>query len=167
METYYPEIVGGARTFDRVKALPEFNADVDIGRIIYVKYDDAYYFGTANGWYGLGPYGPTGGSGETGAVGNTGLRGNSGGSGISGMTGATAGADTACCYQIAVKDILTKNVHEDFYQEFDNLSILHNLDTTYYFINIFNTDGTEIILKDTQIITKTMDSFNIKDLHGL
>ena len=166
METYYPEIVGGARAFVRVKALPEFNDETDIGRVIYVKYDDAYYFGTANGWYGLGPYGPTGGSGETGASGGTGLQGESGGSGGSGITGATGGADTACCYKIAVNDILTKNVHEDFYQEFETLLIKHSLATNYYFINIFNTDGTEVLLKDNQITDKTTKDFIVNELKG-
>ena len=116
METYYPELVGGTRSTIRVNTLPEFNAETDIGTVLYVRFEDAFYFGTAGGWYGLGPHGSTGGTGETGGKGGTGMSGGTGGTGSIGYTGATGGADAACCYNFAVNDILTSNTEEDYYQ---------------------------------------------------
>jgi len=117
METYYPELIGGTRSFIRVNTLPEFNASEHLGNIVYVKYEDAFYFGTAIGWYGLGPYGPTGGTGATGGMGNTGVSGGTGGSGETGYTGATGGADSSCCYKFAVNNLSTINTEEDLFQQ--------------------------------------------------
>jgi len=166
MDTYYPELVGGTRTFTRVDTLPEFNPEKHIGDIIYVRYEDAFYFGVANGWYGLGARGPTGGTGETGGIGSTGEPGDTGGSGGTGYTGATGGADSTCCYKHAVNYLPAVNTEEDFLQTIDVWPITHNLNTNYYFINIFRSDGTEIILESHQIQRKNTIGFELTNVKG-
>jgi len=74
------------------KNLPEFDPEIHIGSIIFIKYENSWYFGTSTGWVFTG-YGSTGGTGGTGRIGITGGTGGTGGTGKTGGTGSIGSSD--------------------------------------------------------------------------
>jgi len=165
METYYPELVSGTSSVLRFNELPTYDTDEHFGDIIYIVYEDAYYFGTADGWFGLGSFGPTGDTGGTGGSGSIGYSGESGGSGGTGYTGATGGADTTCCFvhHLAETPDYTR---EAYFTTLSWTDVQHNHDTDFYSINVFDSAGFAVTIENSQVLYKTSKSYRLKDLQG-
>jgi hypothetical protein len=149
------------------KTLPLFNIDDDLGRIIYVKYVNCYFFGITIGWVklGYGFSGNRGGIGDYGLIGNTGSTGNYGKIGGAGNTG---GADTFqyqnfkhASERLYVETLIEPNTTS--IESFDWV-LNHNLGTSYVFIKIFDITGKEINIKNQ--IEKDNNSVTIRNFKG-
>jgi len=149
------------------KTQPSFNIDKDLGRIIYVKYTNCYFFGITIGWIKLG-YGSSGNHGGIGDYGLIGATGDIGNHGNTGAIGNTGGADTSQ-YQnfkyisdhLYVETLPSPNTTS--IESFDWV-LNHNFGTSYVFIKIFDLTGKEINVKDQ--IEKNKNSVIIHDFKG-
>lgn len=152
---------------DIFNILPDFDTEKHIGKIIYVKKTNNYYFGIRFGWIGLG-YGFIGSKGSRGSYGLIGNTGNTGNTGGIGGTGNTGGGNTS--FQQIFKNkndqLYVESLNETnttFIDEFDWV-LNHNLGTTDVFVKVFDLNNREIDIKNK--IIKDENSLTILNFKG-